>query len=168
MKKNVFFGLLLALCLLGTVNAEEGSFVQYQQILDNKCSQCHTRFRIEEAIRQGADMDAIIAKMIRLGAKLDDQERQVMGVFWTQGSEQKTARPVAPTVAADPLREYRAVMQSRCTGCHNLDIVEKAMLEGRSINDLIDMMRKRGAVVTDADKSVLGTFWGNPLKTESE
>jgi len=167
MKKSLLWGLLMAFCLVGTVNAEEGSYVKFQQILDDKCSQCHTRLRIEDAIQGGADMNAIIAKMIRLGAKLDDQERQVMGVFWAQGSEfKKTSQPAAPK--ADPLREYRAVMQSRCTGCHTLEIVETAMAEGRSIHDLIDMMRQRGAIITDADKSVLGTFWGNPLKEEQE
>lgn len=165
MNRRFFFGLLMALCLVGTVNAEERSYVQFQQILDDKCSQCHTRFRIEEAIQQGMDMDVVIAKMIRLGAKLDDQQRQVMGVFWSQGSEVNAVQREAQVVA-DPLLEYRAVLQSRCTGCHDLAIVEKAMFEGRSINDLIAMMRQRGAIIPDADQKVLGTFWGNPLKAE--
>ena len=165
---RVVFGLFLALCLFGTVNAEEGSYVQFQQILDNKCSQCHTRLRIEEAIQQGADMDAIIAKMIRLGAKLDEQERQVMGVFWAQGSEFKASLPEGTGAVDDPLREYRAVLENRCTTCHSLVIVEKAMAEGRSINELIDLMRQRGAIIPKADKSVLGTFWGNPLKDEAK
>jgi uncharacterized membrane protein len=166
MKKSILLGLLMAFCLVGVVNAEEGTFVQFQKILDEKCSQCHTRFRIEEAIQRGVQMDEIVAKMIKLGAKLDDQEQQVMGVFWSQG-EAKTPQAGAPTVA-DPLREYRAVMTSRCTGCHSLGVVEKAMANGRSINDLIEMMRQRGAIITDADKSVLGTFWGNPLKAEEK
>ncbi|WP_303721841.1 hypothetical protein [Malonomonas rubra] len=167
MKKLVLFG-LLSLCLLGTAAAEEGSFVKYQQILDEKCSQCHTRLRIEEASKQGADLDAIIDKMIRMGAKLDEQDRKVMGVFWGREKEEKSAMAEAAPDETDPLREYRAVVQSRCTGCHSLEIVEKAMAEGRSINALIDMMRQRGAIITEADQKVLGTFWGNPLKENPE
>lgn len=167
MKRGFLLGLLVLFCVV-TANATEGDYVKFQQILDDKCSKCHTRFRVEEAIKQGANMDTIIAKMIRLGAKLDGQERQVMGVFWAQGSEFKASLPEGTGAVVDPMQEYRAVAQSRCTGCHSLDIVEKAMAEGRSINDLIDMMRQRGAIITKAEKDVLGTFWGNPLKEPEE
>jgi mono/diheme cytochrome c family protein len=166
--KRWFLSGLLILCCVATANAAEGDYVKFQQIIDDKCSRCHTRFRIEDAIQQGADMDTIIAKMIRFGARLDDQEGRVMGVFWAQGSEFKASLPEGAGAVTDPLQEYRAVAQNRCTGCHSLDILEKTIAEGRSINDLIDMMRKRGAIITDADKSVLGTFWGNPLKEPEE
>ncbi len=164
MKRGFLFGVILVLCWFGVGNAEKGSYVQYQQILDNKCSQCHTRLRIEEAIQQGVDMDAVVAKMIRLGARLDDQEREVMGIFWAQGSENKASRPEAPEITVDPLAEYRAVLKSRCTGCHSLEPVEAAMAQGRSLNDLVEMMRKRGAIVTESDFNALAPFWGSPYK----
>lgn len=164
MKRSFLFGLAMVLCLLGTGNAEEGSYVQFQQILNDKCSQCHTRFRIEEAIQQGVDMDEILAKMIRLGAKLDSQERQVMGIFWAQGSEYKASLPEMPEIREDPLGEYRAVLQSRCTGCHSLEPVEAAMAQGRPLKDLVEMMRKRGAIVTESDFNALAPFWGSPYK----
>lgn len=155
-------GLLILLLGAGSLFAAEVNFAEFQQILDDKCSQCHTRLRIEDAIRRGDDMDMIIDKMIRMGAQLNQHERQVMGVFWAQPEEQ------SPAIAEnDPLREYRTVLDTRCTGCHSLEIVEKAMRDGRSIDDLVELMRKRGAVIPAADKKVLGTFWGNPLKTET-
>lgn len=159
---KIFLGLLLLLLGAGSLFAAEVNFTEFQQILDDKCSQCHTRLRIEDAIRQGADMDMIIDKMIRMGAQLNQHERQVMGVFWTQPGEQPQAIP-----ENDPLREYRTVLETRCTGCHSLEIVEKAMRDGRSIDDLVELMRKRGAIIPAADKKVLGTFWGNPLKAET-
>lgn len=156
----------MTLCCGGSVVANDGNYVEFQRILDNKCSQCHTRLRVEDAIEQGADMEQIVAKMIRFGARLSQQEQQVMGIFWVAAAG---AKPAAATPAAvDPLREYRAVVQSRCVGCHSLDIVEKAMADDRPISDLIEMMRKRGAIIPEADKNVLGTFWGNPLKVETE
>ena len=164
---RVVLGLFLALCLFGTVNAEEGIYVQYQQVLDSKCSKCHTRLRIEEAIEQGADMNAIIAKMIHFGADISTQEQEVMGVFWRAGKD-AAAPEMKRSSSPDPLREYRAVLQQRCTGCHSLEIVDKAMAEGRDINDLIELMAQRGAVIPEADRGVLGTFWGNPLKEKEE
>lgn len=169
MKKILLLGLILGLSCVASFSFAESTNAEFQQVLDSKCSQCHTKFRIEEAIARGADMDQIIAKMIRLGARLDENDRQVMGVFWTAENQPENNQTEASKMTSvDPLREYRAVLQSRCTGCHTLEIVEKAMAEGRSVAELVDEMRKRGAIITPADKSVLGTFWGNPLKADSK
>jgi uncharacterized membrane protein len=167
MKKVVFFGVLLVFCLVGIGSAEEGNFAKFNQIIDTKCSKCHTRLRIEQAIEQGADMNAIIAKMIQFGADISSQEQEVMGVFW-RSKDSDSAPPLQRSSTVDPLKEYRDVLERRCTGCHSLVIVEKAMAEGRSINELIGMMAKRGAVIPQADRDVLGTFWGNPLKEKEE
>lgn len=170
--KKMLLGLLLPLCLSWTVFASEGNISQFQQILDTNCSQCHTRERIEAAMRGGVNYDETIQKMIRFGAKISAQERQVLGVFWQTQEAQEDPGPALQssgrTVSKDPLGEFRAVLDSRCTGCHTLDRVEEAMLQDRSIADLIEMMRQRGAIVTEADKNVLGTFWGNPLKVTPE
>lgn len=167
--KGLISGLIAAFCLSGTVVAAEGDFVQFQRVLDNNCSKCHTRTRIEEAMRTGANREEIVQKMIRFGARLTSREQQVLGIFWETSEESKSApEPTDGTVAADPLGEFRAVLESRCVGCHSLERVEAAMMQGRSIDDLIEMMRKRGAIVTPADKEVLGTFWGEPLKDKSK
>lgn len=142
-----------------------GDFVEFQRILDEDCSKCHTRERIEQAMQRGENLDQILEKMRRFGAQLSAKEQQVLGVFWESfpGKEQ-ASREAGPTVTGDPLGEYRAVLESRCTGCHSLDRVEKAMLEGRSVDELVEMMRRRGAIVTEAEQKVLGTFWGKPFK----
>ncbi|SHJ20109.1 hypothetical protein SAMN02745165_01790 [Malonomonas rubra DSM 5091] len=164
--KSMICGLLLLLAGSGSLFAAEFDYADFQRILDQKCSQCHTQLRIEDAMLRGADIDTIIAKMIRFGARLSEQEQEVMGVFWNADNKpQTTAEPASPQ---DPLREYRAVLQQRCTGCHSLAIVEKALAEGRSIEGIIEDMRKRGAIITPADKKVLGTFWGEPLKVQPE
>jgi mono/diheme cytochrome c family protein len=165
MSRLIVAALLAAVLSGGSVFAGEGDFIQYQQILDSKCSQCHPRGRIEQAIERGVNFAAVIEKMIRLGAELSAQEKQVLGVFWR--SEKNLPAPkkqVAATVAEDPLGEFRAVLASRCTGCHSLERVEAAMAQGRSLDDLVEMMRKRGAIITEADKNALDPFWGSPYK----
>ena len=163
---RVFLAVLLTAIFCGGIAvAGEGDFIAYQQILDSKCSQCHPRARIEEAIARGENFDEVMKKMLRLGAKVSPQEQQVLGVFWRSDRQATlTSEQPSNTVAADPLGEYRAVLQSRCTGCHTLERVEQAMMEGRSLDELIEMMRKRGAIVTEADKNALDPFWGSPYK----
>ena len=159
--------LTLTLCLGGTVHAADGDYLQFQRIIDSNCSQCHTRARIEAAMRDGVNYQETIQKMIRFGARISEQDQRVLGVFWTsQGIAGVAGEQPGRTVSKDPLGEFRAVLENRCTGCHTLDRVEDAMMQGRSIDDLVEMMRKRGAIVTKADKSIPGTFWGEPLKTK--
>ena len=138
-----------------------------QRIIQDRCTQCHTSERLTLAMQRGDNFDEIMTKMIRLGARIDSKEQEVLGIFW---SAQQSAGNDDPSkdqaVASDPLGEYRAILERRCTGCHSLDIVEKAMQEGRSVDELVEMMRQRGAIVTPQEKSVLKTFWGSPFKPE--
>ena len=167
MLKLIIAALLAFVLSCGLAIAAEGDYAEYQRILDSKCSQCHQRERIEQAIARGDNFAVVIEKMLRFGANLSVQERQVLGVFWQGALQEQLAKaPVAGTVTADPLGQFRAVLESRCTGCHGLEQVEAAMAQGRPLDDLIEMMRKRGAIVTEADKNALAPFWGSPYKVK--
>lgn len=81
----------------------------------------------------------------------------------------------SPTIAAvssaihDPHRlpandEFQKTIEARCTICHTRERVDAAMSEGENLEDLLQRMIERGAILNEKDKSVLGTFWGSPLK----
>ena len=164
--RPVFFLWLAVALSAGNVSAQP-DFIEFQRILNTKCSQCHPRARIEQAMQRGDEFEVILQKMLRFGARLTSKEQEVLGIFWT-GTPEPVSRSVAatPPVTQDPLGEYRAVLESRCTGCHSLERVEKAMQEGRSLDELVEMMRKRGAIISPAEQNVLGTFWGKPFKSK--
>ena len=62
--------------------------------------------------------------------------------------------------------EYRKIIEQRCTSCHEADRIELAMAEGRNVNEILNKMQSMGAELTSRDRSVLGIFWGSPLKEE--
>ncbi len=164
MHKGLLAAVAVVFCCAGAVYADR-DYLEFQRILDQNCSKCHTRERIEQAMQSGRDFDQVRKKMLRFGAQLSPNEQQVLGVFWTAEQKQPSLSAEAgPTVSSDPLGEYRAVLERRCTGCHGLERVEEAMMAGRSIDDLVEMMRQRGAIITESEEKVLGTFWGEPLK----
>lgn len=167
MKKLLWMVVVLMLCWAPAVLAEEPTeninFVEFQNILDNKCGKCHTRSRIEEAMAEGKAFQPIEERMDKHGADLNDRERDVMGVFWMENSPEPK-KLTMPKKKDDPLAEYRSVLQARCTGCHTLDRVEQAMRENKSFDTLSRMMLQRGAVLNEADRKVLGTFWGEPMR----
>ena len=167
MKKLLWVSVLILLCwplsLAAETAANEINFIEFQKIIDTQCTKCHTRARIEQAMAEGKAFRPIEERMGQHGANLSDRERDVMGVFWVENV------PVAKNLTVvqdqdDPLGEYRSVVQSRCSGCHTLERIEQAMRENRSFEALAKMMLKRGAVLTEADHKVLGTFWGEPLR----
>ena len=154
--------MLIAVCAFAQIDTAE-----VQHIIQQRCTECHTPERLKQAMERGDNFEEIMTKMIRLGLKIDSKEQEVLGVFWAeQKSLSRTDSVTGEIVTSGPLDEYRAVLERRCTGCHSLDIVEKAMQEGRSVDDLVVMMRQRGAVVTLQEKSVLDTFWGSPFKVK--
>lgn len=62
--------------------------------------------------------------------------------------------------------EFRKVVDLRCTVCHTRERVEAAAREGRELGPIQQRMIERGAVLSEREKEVLGTFWGEPLKNE--
>ncbi len=157
--------LLIILLLLAasslTLAAEDANYIEFQKILDSKCSRCHTRSRVDQAMADHRDMLEIQQRMISHGAELNPRERQVLGVFFRgQDVQKKLARPTEE----DPLAEYRSVIKARCSGCHSLKIVEEAMRQNRKFDALAQMMIKRGAVLSDKDVKIIQTFWGEPLR----
>lgn len=167
MKKLLWMVVLLLFCwapfAVAEEPAEKNDFVEFQKIIDTQCSKCHTRGRIAQAMAEGQAFQPIGERMAQHGASLSDRERDVMGVFWMENTPEPKKLASQPP-KDDPLGEYRSVIQARCTGCHNLDRVEEALRDNRSFEALSKMMLDRGAVLTEADRKVLGTFWGEPLR----
>lgn len=141
--------------------ADTPNYIEFQKILDNKCSKCHARARVDKAMAEHRDMLKIQQRMISHGAELNTREQQVLGIFF-RAQEVKEA-PIKPA-KEDPLAEYRSVVEARCSGCHSLDIVEEAMRNNQKFDALAQLMIKRGAVLSDKDVKIIQTFWGEPLK----
>jgi uncharacterized membrane protein len=157
--------LLMTLTLLASASAavatEPANYLEFQKVLDDKCSKCHSRTRVDQAMLEHRDLIGIQERMVKHGAELDTREQQVLGIFFRSYEVKKTPLRVKNE---DPLAEYRSVIEARCSGCHSLDIVEDAMRQKREFSSLAQMMIKRGAVLNDKDVKIIQTFWGEPLK----
>ena len=69
---------------------------EFQNIIEARCTICHTRERVDEAISQQVDIDALLQRMIERGASLSDRDRKVLGTFWgspLKGVDQAPAKP---------------------------------------------------------------------------
>jgi len=79
----------------GEVNRFEGG-ATFQEIVESRCTICHTRERVDAAIRSQADLDALLRRMIERGAIISERDHKVLGTFW--GSPLKGETPQASTI----------------------------------------------------------------------
>ena len=64
--------------------------------------------------------------------------------------------------------EFQNTIESRCTICHTRARVDEAIDEQENLEELLQRMIERGAILNERDQKVLGTFWGSPLKGEDD
>ena len=55
---------------------------EFQRTIEARCTICHTRARVDAAIGQQADLDALLQRMIERGAILNERDQNVLGTFW--------------------------------------------------------------------------------------
>jgi uncharacterized membrane protein len=53
-------------------------------VIQSRCITCHTDQVIKDAIAAGKNMPKIQAEMEKKGARLNADERQVLGIFWSR------------------------------------------------------------------------------------
>jgi hypothetical protein len=60
--------------------------------------------------------------------------------------------------------EFQRTIEARCTICHTRERVDAAFGQQADLDALLQRMIERGAIFSERDRNVLGTFWGSPLK----
>ena len=64
--------------------------------------------------------------------------------------------------------EFQETIESRCTICHTRGRVDQAIQNDADLDELLQRMIERGAILSEKDQKVLGTFWGSPLKDDQK
>ena len=64
--------------------------------------------------------------------------------------------------------DFQGTIEARCTICHTRARVDEAMSQETELEALLQLMIERGAILSERDRNVLGTFWGSPLKKNGE
>ncbi|MDT8440212.1 MAG: hypothetical protein RQ723_00950 [Desulfuromonadales bacterium] len=55
---------------------------ELQETIEGRCTACHSRDRVDQALDQGEDLETLLQKMIERGAVLNERDRSVLGTFW--------------------------------------------------------------------------------------
>ena len=63
-------------------NVKGGDVMPAKTIIEMKCTKCHSGKLVEDAVFANKDMEKIQLEMEKKGAKLDANERDVLGIYW--------------------------------------------------------------------------------------
>ncbi len=136
---------------------------EFEQVIDLRCTVCHTRERIEQAIAEKRDRTTIQREMEARGAILTERDKEVLGTFW--GKPQRgDGTPLAPGayVEEEGWLEFQRIIEARCLLCHTRERIDQAVEKHLPFEPIEELMLKRGAQLTPAERKVLRTFWGGP------
>lgn len=101
--KNLLLLLAALLLLPGSVLAVAGADRdvhrlpdkdEFQSTIEARCTICHTRARVDEAIGHQAELDALLQRMIERGAILSERDQKVLGTFWGSPMKGSQSPPV--------------------------------------------------------------------------
>jgi len=132
---------------LGALSTDRG-MVAFQKVIEQKCTVCHSRGRIDRALNRRDDIESILEKMTARGARLTPSEREMLTAYWQD----------------DQFAEVNRIIQLRCTSCHSRDRIDRALAEGRDLNAIQKKMIRFGANLSAREQKVLGVFSGKALK----
>jgi cytochrome c553 len=85
------------------------------------------------------------------------------------GSQVIAAVPAVPGEALpfEGAATFQETIEARCTVCHTRERVDEAMRNQADLDKLLQHMVERGAILSERDRKVLGTFWGSPMKGDA-
>lgn len=69
-----------------------------------------------------------------------------------------------PLEAAVTQTDFDQALVRNCTACHTRERIDAARKQGIDFATIEQKMIPRGARLTEKDRNVLGTFWGDPMK----
>jgi len=76
MRRIAITGVTLCLAMAGTAAA--GMFTTGPSLLESRCAVCHPSSKVKVLKRSPGQWDAIVAGMVRKGAKLSGDEKKVL------------------------------------------------------------------------------------------
>lgn len=132
---------------LGAHRTDAG-LVDFQKIIDDTCSKCHTRERVDIALAKRREIGPILQRMNQLGAGVSGVDQGIIQAFW----------------ADERYAEINRIIATRCVNCHSRERIDLALAKGTDLRQLLEKMLRFGARLSPEEQQVLGVFSGQPLR----
>lgn len=116
-------------------------------LVDERCTVCHTRERIDAAVKDEAGWTETVDRMISHGAVLSDEERAAVIQYLVETH--------GDTGGGDMVLDGNALVDERCTVCHTRERIDAADKDEAGWTETVDRMIGHGAVLSDEERAAV-------------
>ena len=146
MRNTLLLALLLASTSLSAQQLPDGPGAA---VLKSRCVACHESDMITSQRLSLAGWTRSIDKMVRWGASITADEREVLQPYLAQHFAP------APVAAHGATENAEATYKKACLACHGADMIEQQKLTPAGWTRSVEKMMRWGAAVSDAEKQPL-------------
>jgi cytochrome c5 len=134
----------------GETTAPPTTALDANALIDERCTVCHSRERIDAASKDVAGWTETVDRMIANGAQLSPEEREAVIQFLAN----RDAAAAPPATAIDA----NALIDERCTVCHSRERIDAATKDVAGWTATVDRMIGNGAQLTPEEREALIQF----------
>ena len=156
--KITLFSLMAVIALNGWLVVSRAAQVELPagqgvELARAKCLGCHEADLIVAQKLARAGWVREIEKMTRWGARVSDEEKNVLADYFAAHFA-----PVKAAKTADNVTRGQAIYEAQCLNCHGDDLVKQQRLARASWIREIEKMTRWGAAIKDDEKEPLADY----------
>ena len=125
-----------------------------KKVLQDACTACHS---LDGVVKLHLDKDGwegLIASMISNGATIEQKDIPVLVDYLVKNFGPAGAKPAGGQAAGSDAAA-KMILETACTACHDLDLVQDEHLSKEDWRMLVNSMISKGAGVEDKDVPML-------------
>ena len=126
-----------------------------KKILETACTACHG---LEGVVKLHLDKDGwegLVSSMVSNGAQVDQKDFPVLVDYLVKNFGPGGSKPAGGQAAGGSDADAKKVLETACTACHDLDLVQDQHLSKDDWQQLVNSMIAKGASVADKDVPML-------------
>ena len=125
-----------------------------KKVLETACTACHG---LEGVVKLHLDKDGwegLVSSMVSNGAQVDQKDFPVLVDYLVKNFGPAGSKP-ATSQAAGSDADAKKILETACTACHDLDLVQDQHLSKDDWQQLVNSMVAKGASVGDKEVPML-------------
>jgi cytochrome c5 len=134
-----------------------------RSLLESNCTGCHTLQQVVEKHWDAQGWNDAIAEMREKGSPLAEEDVPDLVEYLT-----KNFGPVKQDANANTAEQEKKLLETSCTSCHGLDLIEEKRFDKDGWNGVVQQMMALGAQLTPAEIPQLVDYLAKTYPVETK
>ena len=126
-----------------------------KKVLQEACTACHGLDGVVKLHLDKEGWEGLVSSMVSNGAQVDQKDFPVLVSYLVKNFGPAGSAPAGQAPASGSDANAKMVLETACTACHDLDLVQDQHLSKEDWQMLVNSMISKGASVGDKDVPML-------------